>query len=396
MSKRLQLRRGSASEWIAASPVLYAGEIGLETDTNKFKIGNGVLAWSDLNYFADQNTIASQTGTTLQSYATTASLSSYVTTTSLTSTLNSYLTTTAASNTYATQSSLSSYLTVTDASNTYALKDSPTFTGTPLAPTASPGTNTTQIATTAFVTSAVSTAVSGILASAPSALDTLNELAAALGNDANFATTVTNNLALKAPINNTTFTGTTTIPTASIATSLTVTGTSDIRMLINAQTASYTIALTDVGKMVEMSVATANNLTVPANATVAYPVGSQINILQTGVGQTTIVPATIATTTYSSGGALGATTVVVASATGVAVGQLITGTGFAANTLVTAINGTTITFDTATTAQVSGSIVFKVGVVGTPTLKMRTKYSSATLIKRATDTWVVVGDLSLT
>jgi hypothetical protein len=63
---------------------------------------------------------------------------------------------------------------------------SPTLTGTPAAPTATAGTNTTQIATTAFVR----TEVSNLIASAPTALDTLDELAAALGDDANFATTV--------------------------------------------------------------------------------------------------------------------------------------------------------------------------------------------------------------
>ena len=64
----------------------------------------------------------------------------------------------------------------------------PTFTGTPAAPTAGAGTNTTQLATTAFVTTAIATTID----SAPGALDTLNELAAALGDDANFSTTVTN------------------------------------------------------------------------------------------------------------------------------------------------------------------------------------------------------------
>lgn len=74
-----------------------------------------------------------------------------------------------------------------------AALSSPTLLGTPLAPTATAGTNTTQIATTAFV----KTAVDGVIASAPGALDTLNELATALGNDASFATTVTNSLAGK-------------------------------------------------------------------------------------------------------------------------------------------------------------------------------------------------------
>jgi hypothetical protein len=81
-----------------------------------------------------------------------------------------------------------------DADAAIALKadiDSPTFTGTPAAPTAGAGTNTTQLATTAFVTAAVAALVDG----APGAIDTLNELAAALGDNANFSTTITNSIA---------------------------------------------------------------------------------------------------------------------------------------------------------------------------------------------------------
>ena len=71
----------------------------------------------------------------------------------------------------------------------------PTFTGTPSAPTATAGTNTTQLATTAFV----KTAVDNLVDNAPGALDTLNELAAAIGDDANYAATVTTALAAKHP-----------------------------------------------------------------------------------------------------------------------------------------------------------------------------------------------------
>lgn len=70
---------------------------------------------------------------------------------------------------------------------------SPALTGTPTAPTASAGTNTTQIASTAFVRAAVA----ALIDAAPGALDTLNELAAALGDDPAFASTVTNALAGK-------------------------------------------------------------------------------------------------------------------------------------------------------------------------------------------------------
>ncbi|NYS01409.1 phage tail protein, partial [Escherichia coli] len=76
---------------------------------------------------------------------------------------------------------------------------SPALTGTPTAPTAAQSINNTQIATTAFVKSAIA----GMVGSAPAALDTLNELAAALGNDPNFATTMLNALAGKQPLDNT-------------------------------------------------------------------------------------------------------------------------------------------------------------------------------------------------
>lgn len=88
-------------------------------------------------------------------------------------------------------------------SGVYAPLDSPVLTGIPLTPTAISGTNTNQIASTAFVR----TEISNLVNSAPSTLDTLNELAAALGNDANFSTTVTNSLAGKANLSGATFTG---------------------------------------------------------------------------------------------------------------------------------------------------------------------------------------------
>ena len=47
----MQQRRGTAQQWTDADPILAAGEIGFETDTNQFKIGDGVNNWSDLSYF---------------------------------------------------------------------------------------------------------------------------------------------------------------------------------------------------------------------------------------------------------------------------------------------------------------------------------------------------------
>jgi hypothetical protein len=88
------------------------------------------------------------------------------------------------------------------------------------------------------------------------------------------------------------------------------------------------LVLADKAKVVEMNVASANNLTGPLNATVAFPVGTQIHIVQTGSGQTTVV----------------------------------------------ATAGVTINSAT--------------------TLKMRAQWAAATLIKRAENTWVLLGDLA--
>jgi hypothetical protein len=180
---------------------------------------------------------------------------------------------------------------------------SPAFTGTPTAPTATAGTNTTQVATTAFV----GTAVSNLVASAPAALDTLNELAAALGSDANFSTTMTNALALKASIAQ--------LDAASLAS-------------FNNKTTSYTAILTDEGNVIEMDSASANSVTIPPNSSVAFRIGSSIDVFQKGTGQTSIVA----------------------------------GAG--------------------------------VTILNTPGLKFRDRYSMATLVKRDTNTWIVSGDLT--
>lgn len=94
---------------------------------------------------------------------------------------------------------MAKHLAANDPHTQYAPKASPTFTGTPKAPTPAAGNNSTQIANTAFVQAAIA----ALVASSPAALDTLNELAAALGNDPNFATTVMNALSGKQPLNTT-------------------------------------------------------------------------------------------------------------------------------------------------------------------------------------------------
>jgi hypothetical protein len=88
--------------------------------------------------------------------------------------------------TSAIQTQIDSKLATATASSTYAPLASPALTGTPTAPTATAGTNTTQVATTAYV----GTAINNLIDGAPSTLDTLNEIAAALADTANFSDTV--------------------------------------------------------------------------------------------------------------------------------------------------------------------------------------------------------------
>ena len=98
----------------------------------------------------------------------------------------------------------------------------------------------------------------------------------------------------------------------------------------NEQTGTtYTLALTDGGKVVEMNNASANTLTVPPNSSVAFPVGTQILVVQVGAGQTTLTPDTGVTINSKDGN-----------------------------------------------------------------LKLSAQWSAATLIKRATDVWMAIGDLS--
>jgi hypothetical protein len=143
--------------------------------------------------------------------------------------------------------------------------------------------------------------VNALLTGAPAALNTLDELAAALGDDANFASSVTTSLGLKV----------------------------DSVTPISQKTASYTLSsLTERDDLIEMGSASALTLTIPPASAVDYPIGTSIDILQTGAGQVTIAA----------------------------------GAGVTVNS--------------------------------TPGLKLRTTWSSATLFKRAANTWVVFGDLT--
>jgi hypothetical protein len=175
--------------------------------------------------------------------------------------------------------------------------------------------------------------VNAVIASAPAALNTLDELAAALGDDANFATSVTTSLGLKAPLASPTFTGTVTVAAAGVAftdgtqtkagvPSLTTIGT-EISAAYNLSTGG--LALRDQ----LIPIAGARAITIPTNATTAFPIGTSIDFYQ------------------ASG----------------------TGANFVA------ADGT-------------------VTILRTPGLTLRTTHSSATLTKVAINTWLLAGDLT--
>ena len=463
MATRMQQRRGTAAQWTAANPTLAAGEIGFETDTNKFKVGNGSSAWTSLAYFVDAsivfdssevqglvdaavaslidgapnalnsvwelanalnrdanyaynvtqnlislgNSIALNTNSiselTSNAIYLTGNVSAHTTANTsvhgISNTLNLVYNDNAAltnertpvnlsvtegkiANSAVTASKIASDAVETGkilnaavtaeklASNSVetakianaAVTDekianniaqyhianlttdlgllasqtsvdlkaplaSPALTGTPTAPTAAAATNTTQIATTEFVRAEVAALVN----SAGATLDTLGEIATALGNDANLSTTLTNSIATKAPLASPTFTGTVTVAASGIAfTDGTQTKEGvPSRTPIISKTASYTLTATsERDSLIEVNSASGTTITIPLNSAVAYPVGTTLDILQTGTGQVTI-------------------------------------------------------------AGDSG-----VTVNSTPGLKLRTQWSSCTLFKRATDSWVVFGDLS--
>lgn len=315
MATRMKQRRGTASQWTSTNnnqgPILEAGEIGFESDTGKFKIGDGANRWVALPYFLDENDLGGSLGDYLTvddlgqplkaasldadgklesdqfpDSVTIASISVGSGTATLGSTGSAWavssdsVTTGVVGNTlvisgapvptspplpningtytitsieddgygsrmyYSTQldtvlsgvagfwaSSWSTFnISVGTSEKTISITEigyldgvtsaiqtqlnnkaplaSPALTGTPTAPTQSAGDNSTKIATTAYADASAASAAAAIVDSAPSALNTLNELAAALGDDANYAATIITALGDKAPLNSPTFTGT--------------------------------------------------------------------------------------------------------------------------------------------------------------------------------------------
>jgi hypothetical protein len=255
--------------------------------------------------------------------------------------------------TSAIQTQIDSKLATATASSTYAPLASPALTGTPTAPTATAGTNTTQVATTAFV----GTAVSNLVASAPSTLDTLNELATALGNDAAFSTTVTNSIATKLPLAGGTMSGAIAMGTNKI------TGLGTPTVSTDAATKAYAdtmLPLTGGTLSGPLAMGT-NKITGVGNPTNAQDVVTK-NYLDT----TVLAPSNLTGPITSSGAATS-----IASQTG-------TGTTFVMNTSPTLV---TPTIGVATATSVNGTTIptSKTLVVTTDKLSVLAATTSAEL-----------------
>jgi len=206
MSSVIRLRRGTSAQWAASTLVLAPAELGLDTTLNKLKVGNGLYTWVNLPFI---NVLPSELAELSQDAINSALVMGLHMTKTYDDTLNTITVSSTLTNVDNTSDADKPISTAT--STALALKAplaNPALTGIPTAPTAVSTTNTTQIATTEFV----KTAIANVIDLAPGALDTLNELAAAINDDASYASTVTTALGLKAPLDSPTFSGTVSLP----------------------------------------------------------------------------------------------------------------------------------------------------------------------------------------
>ena len=201
---RIQVRRGTASQWTSANPTLAAGELGVESDTNLFKFGNGSTAWTSLAYANNSDVAIGEISQDAINTALTMGAG-------LTKTYNdgaNTITITVDSTVVALKSYVDSALAAheTDTTSVHGIQNtadlvyltgaqtltgktltSVVLDGNPVAPTQAANDNSTKIATTAYV----QTELADLIGAAPALLDTLSELSDALGDNENYAAAMT-------------------------------------------------------------------------------------------------------------------------------------------------------------------------------------------------------------
>jgi hypothetical protein len=217
MATRMLQRRGTAEQWTTANPVLGAGEIGFETDTGKFKVGDNVNLWDDLAYFVNADDLSGELGDyATQTYVDDAISDVVGLAPETLDTLNELASAIGDDPDFVntignalTQKADISYVddeiinssTVAQGYADTAEANSTAYTDLLIGDATVDGTGGNT------VTDRIASAVSDLVASSPEALDTLNELAAALGDDPNFATTVATDIGTKVSKSGDTMTG---------------------------------------------------------------------------------------------------------------------------------------------------------------------------------------------
>jgi hypothetical protein len=474
----IKIRRGTTTQWNASTRVLQVGELGIDTTLNRIKAGNGTNVWSALPYLSLSSAEIEELSQDAVSTALAAGTHSNIT---VTYSDNGNSISLATGPDVITQTSLSNTLTnpttgyvaigdVGVADGVASLDSNGKIPDSEIPSTIARDSEIPSL--TGYATETyVGTAISNLVDAAPATLNTLNELAAALGDDANYASTISTALGLKAPLASPTFTGTVTIPSgASISgfaplASPTFTGTVagvtsthvglgnvdntsdankpvstatqtalDLKLNSNSPSVDYYIANSGSGAYLVNGV---------SNGLITFEKGKKYRIHVNAAGHPfwiqTVSGAYSSGNVYSTGITNGGTQAgyilvelpqdapdnlyyacefhsSMAGSISVQSDNAITINAQSSNYTIAPIDaGRLIEMSGGGTLTITDSASFPIGfyvdvlqtttsqvtIAGTsftpdatPGLKLRARWSSATLIKRALDSWVVLGDLS--